>query len=353
MMPNLPVLRPYSVSTPMIATITSSGTPKLSLARFRVAWCCPEAGAAGDATLVQEACAVAFPRTLQFGDRRRRMALSTVSLGCRRAKRRWRKSASKPCFSCISAMNATTLGILREGRFLAPASNGGPANRAVATRTADTKGLLKNALRIISGLASALQRRAKQGPAGRAGRSGQQHRPRRPHVRRRHVRGARGRRDLRNPAGLPRRPRDAGLGQPFAIVQPQALGRIMSRTLPQCPANDRQQDQAGSGEQGRHAAPVDVAEAEVPQLALAVRIVTEHPLVPAIVDGFPTKAQLAQPVEVERAITGSGSPAGKAVAIPSSTRDGAIAAVGSTRCQPRSAVQISAQAWASDCRTTT
>ena len=47
----------------------------------------------------------------------------------------------------------------------------------------------------------------------------------------------------------------------------------------------------------------------------------------------------------------SGPLAGSAASMPRSIRDGAPAAVGSTRIQPRSAIQISAQAWASDWRT--
>ena len=68
---NLPVLRPYSVSTPMMATMISGGTPYSALAFDQLPLVFqPETHAAVDAAVVQEARTVAFPRALQRRARR-------------------------------------------------------------------------------------------------------------------------------------------------------------------------------------------------------------------------------------------------------------------------------------------
>jgi hypothetical protein len=62
---------------------------------------------------------------------------------------------------------------------------------------------------------------------------------------------------------------------------------------------DQQGEAAQRGEHGRHGAPVGRGQAQaLQQLPLSLRVVAEHPLVPAVGDGVPAEAQVAQPGKV-------------------------------------------------------
>ena len=134
MMPNLPVLRPYSVSTPMIATITSSRL-KLSLARFRVAWCCSQKRCRQRCDVRSGSVRGNVPRTLQFGDRRRADGLEHRFIGMQAREAALEEVGIKAVLFLHLGNERDDLRILREGRFPLPLlpALAGAANRAVAT----------------------------------------------------------------------------------------------------------------------------------------------------------------------------------------------------------------------------